>query len=391
MPDWTPPRRPDGEVAFNQISPLRILYELDGEPIIFTTSVGLRSLLCYKISNRENRSKYIASPTSELIIQKVVSGVFSLREAVVQPWQWLVEVNEDDFSVCRSWTIDGNTIPDGILPKQGVPLYYRHRKDTQPYLSIKYSGGQVAGGLIPLSVIKSAVDGVYASLVGMFSAAAQQAARGISEGKIRRALEIPTRQMVHASLMIAIEKPVINVESFERQFDPNLVDQSIETARDRFLSSAHIIAGTVSNISNIKKVAPDHIDALEIISKIVPAQNSFFDAIEIGGQQPGSINEPAIIRSRHSRLLRETYYEARGTPRSFDGEVFLINGGSHQFTMTAHTRNITCVATNETHNDAIDNLKKGDRVTVRGTYYTRQQRDLLYIQTMRKEGGLTRG
>jgi hypothetical protein len=391
MPDWIPSKRPDTRPAFREIVPAAVLYELDGEPIIFTTLFNAHMLLCYKISNLGEHAKYIVSPTNDIIIDQIRNGTIPIRNAIVQAWQWLVEASEDNFEILRSWTIDAQSMPDSILPREGIPLFYGHRDVTLPYLSIKYSGGDVAEGLIPFSVIKTAVDDVYASLVGIFSSAARQVVKGWTENKLRRVLEIPTRQMVHASLMIAIEKPIINPEfTVLELIDFDTVQQSIENARNRFLHSALVIAKSIDNNERtIRDVAPDHLEALGVISRIIPSQHGFFDSVEINGHRAGEINQPVVIESRHTKLIRETFAEASATIREFEGEVFLVNSGSHQFTMTVDERPITCVATNEAQKDEVDVLKTGDRVFVRGYFKARTQRDLVDIQVLRKSGALT--
>jgi hypothetical protein len=389
MPDWTPSKRPDQRRAFSEIEPLDVLYELDDEPIIFSAISNDHLVLCYKITNLGEYSKYIVSPTSETTIRDVRQGTMPIRNAVVQPWQWLIEASDENFEVRRSWTLDSLAMPESILPKEGVPLYYQHRQDHAPYLSIKFSGGNVEAGLIPFGVIKAAVDDVYVSLQNIFTSAVRRVARDWTESRLRRALEIPTRQMVHASLMIAIEKPVINFENRDARLDRDRMDESIEDARDTFLNSALAIANNINNATAIRSIATEHLDTLEIISRITPSQKSFFDAVEINGRRVDEVSQPAVIASRHRRLLLETYMEARSVIREFQGEVFLINGGSHQFTMMVNDRPITCVATTEPQRDEIDTLRKGENVFVRGYFTQRAQRDLVSIQVMRKSGGRT--
>jgi tRNA(Ile2) C34 agmatinyltransferase TiaS len=122
----------------------------------------------------------------------------------------------------------------------------------------------------------------------------------------------------------------------------------------------------------------------------MPGNNSFFNAIEINGQLPNDVmSKPAIIEGRYTQLLKDIYSLSNALLEGRIGEVFLINGHSHQFTMRSQDRDITCVATSDAQRDQIDLLSYGDQVFVRGRLRKRQQRDLIQIQALRVGRGLT--
>ena len=122
--DWTPAVVADGALAFARLRPNRILYELDGEPLLFVSSTRRDlSVLCYKTDDDDTFSQYIVSPTNEAIIDNLINGNISLRSAVVQPWLWVADLANSDYGVRATWTLNPNTIPDALLPKLGRSLY----------------------------------------------------------------------------------------------------------------------------------------------------------------------------------------------------------------------------------------------------------------------------
>jgi hypothetical protein len=358
--------------------------------------IGERLALCYKIEQQSDLSRYIISPTNEQILTEVFDGSLPLRDAVLQPWLWIVETKDDDnFNVVRSWAIESCTIPELLLPKIETSLFFKHRK-KEPYLSIKFCGGQIRDKLIPFSTIKLAVENVYGSLLTIFSSATRRVVTGVPESRIRRAITIPTHEFAHASLLIAIEKPEVDLAEISAgaKFDAGNIHMDeiithIDRANHQFISAASLIADRVENNRNIEDIASDHLQALEAIIRIMPGRHGFFDSIEINGQAKEPLLQPAVIRRRDTKLLRDAYALASGSRREITGEVFLINGHSHQFTMAAGDRNVTCVATTQAQRDQIDLLQKGDRVFVRGDLTERQQRDLLHIHVMRVNSGVT--
>ena len=375
---------------FQSIRPTEILYELDGEPILFSSVSRTRSVICYKIDSALRQSQYIVSPTSDRILQDVRNGRMSLRAAVVQAWTWIVEAGDENFNVTQFWNVSSDLIPDDLLPKEGIALPYLHMTES-PYLSIKFCGGAIKNGTLPLVVIKTAVEEVYTSLLRIFATAAHRAAFGVTETRMRRAITIPTHEFSHASLTIAIEKPEIDISEIGSELIINLdlANKNMENAHENFLRSAEVIADAVDHHQDIGNIASDHLETLEILTRIIPGNNSFFNAVEINGRRSDKIARPSVIEGKHGQMLRELYDLASGSLQQLKGEVFLINGHSHQFTMTVGDRDVTCVATTEAQQDQVDLLSKGDLVFVRGHLRKRQQRDLLKIQALRVGDGLT--
>ena len=103
----------------------------------------------------------------------------------------------------------------------------------------------------------------------------------------------------------------------------------------------------------------------------------------INGRLADKITRPLIIDAQRGQIIREIYEAARGSIQNLNGEVFLVNGDSDQFTMRTGYKKVTCVATTDTQRQAVRSLKNGDKVLVRGILTRRTHRDLLRIQLLR--------
>ena len=399
--DWMPQAAADTSVAFKVLRPARILYESDDEPLLFvTTTIRHFSIICYKTDDAEGVSQYIVSPTNNSVIDKLSRGNISLRSAIVQPWLWVAEVINRDHSVRATWSLTPDDLPDEVLPKVGRSLYNSESiildrtviREKDAYLSMKFRGGDIKNGTIPFGVIKRSLDDVYGSIWSIFAPGIQRATRNVHDKTLRKIVNIPTYEMAHASLLIEIEKPEIDLSVIKSNDLPeiNLEDalSNIDSAHREFLNATQVIRRTLQAGEISQSLADENFGAIEAVAPIVPRQNSFFEALEINGRHPDRTIHPLIINAAQGKAIREIYENARSGLRTVEGEVFLVNAHSYQFTLATGVKNITCVATTDEQRSRVTSLQNGDRATVRGYLTPRVQRDLMQIQTM-TVGGLT--
>jgi hypothetical protein len=396
--DWTPDFSPDQTPVLQNIRPSDILYEMD-EPILFV-SVSRRglSVLCYKTDSDDGLSQYLVCPTNHGIINKIRNGNISLRSAISQPWIWVANATDYDFGVKYTWTLSSENIPDEVLPKEGRGLHNAATviverttiRENDAYLSVKFHGGDIKNGTIPFGVIRNSLDEVYQSLWTIFANGVRRATTNVNDKTLRRIVNIPTYEMTHASLLIEIERPEIDLSTFRSSNVPNInIEQAIngiDEAHKSFLNSTQSIRNAMQRGALTQTVTDSNFDAIEAVAPIIPRQNSFFEAVEINGRHPERATRPLVISAQQGRALREIYEESRSALRTIQGEVFLINSRSSQFTMIAGVRNVTCVATSETQKERISELRSGDWVVVRGYLTPRAQRDLMQIQTLQVDG-----
>ena len=392
--DWIPPGSPDRLPLISRIPPTDILYELD-EPILFLASSDYFPVLCYKIDSDLSCSQYIVVPTNLATIGHLRAGHIPLHSAIVQPWAWIVEADDKSFDVARSWGLSSEVIPKSLLPSDGVGLYHRHGvihnktiSQNTSYLSVKFRGGEAKNGTLPFWVIKNAVYEVYNSFWRIFAPAVQHASKNVAEKTLRRVVNIPTHEMVHASLLIAIERPEIDLGGIRNRPDVDvpLAQSNIEKAQHEFLESTMAIASAVDRNHVTQGLASDHFNAIEALSEIIPSQNSFFDSVEINGLRAEKPTIPLVITVEYGRILKGIYHTVSSSPRDIAGEIFLVNSQSYRFTIRTGYREVTCIATNSEQRRVIPFLRNGMHVSVRGHLQKRTNRDLLEIQNITIDG-----
>lgn len=104
---------------FGEIEPLSILYEFDG-PRIFTFRDSLGELLlAYLCAEDDSASRYVVVPIDDFRVDELVQGRKSMREALDQPWTWLVDVPFGQLPHL-AWRMNTADLPSWVLPKQGL-------------------------------------------------------------------------------------------------------------------------------------------------------------------------------------------------------------------------------------------------------------------------------
>lgn len=119
---WTiPGREVSPEKTVGRLEPVDVLIDIDG-PRLFTavTPVG-DELLVYHAAESESELGWIAVPTDRAIVAKLRAGELALREALRQPWVWIV-TQSFAGAIVRVHRVAFEAIPTEVLPAEGVAL-----------------------------------------------------------------------------------------------------------------------------------------------------------------------------------------------------------------------------------------------------------------------------
>lgn len=121
-----------------EMVPKKVLYDFDG-PCIFTTQSLTGGMLLAYLSedfDREKKMRYLVSLTSEKVVEDLLTGAMSVREALVEegPLLWVVDV---DYQMRPQFTFLTlpSQLPEESLPGEGVLLYYELEAEKQKKLS----------------------------------------------------------------------------------------------------------------------------------------------------------------------------------------------------------------------------------------------------------------
>lgn len=118
-------RRPAGQnyphPIFGGLAPERVLADYDGAPCFYVSRTILGDmLLVYRWDEKPEYDRFLVVPTSPTIIDRVESGAMTMRDSLMQPWKWLVDV-ANDGTVVAAWRVE--RVPDATLPVEGIHLH----------------------------------------------------------------------------------------------------------------------------------------------------------------------------------------------------------------------------------------------------------------------------
>ncbi len=118
---WDVDGKPTDPGRFTPFEPSQVLYAFDG-PRIFThlDRDGELCLACW--SDEDERAvRFIVVPFSEPLVERLVGGDLSVRDALNQPRCWLLDVGHDG-TPRACWSVRFGAIPEDALPGPGTML-----------------------------------------------------------------------------------------------------------------------------------------------------------------------------------------------------------------------------------------------------------------------------
>lgn len=102
--------------------PVRVLYEFDGPKIFICEDAAENPYLAYQCGEGQQRMRFLVVPFNPGREEALTTGAMDLREALLQPKGWIVDLRYD-WTVDRAWNVETKNLPAEILPKAGVMLW----------------------------------------------------------------------------------------------------------------------------------------------------------------------------------------------------------------------------------------------------------------------------
>ncbi len=348
-------------VKFENWVPDRVLYDFDG-PRIFTVRHELGDFLAYACDEDDEITRYLLAPTSDGIIAALEKGSCTVREALAQPWLWVMDVGFDDVPR-QVWRSTLEAIPETRLPKPWAMLW----PHLEPLLAVRMVGPNLAKEQISASVIKRAVEGATYALKKlaelMLSSRQQPDQRSLT---VRHLYDLPTQHLAFNSFEIAFRAPDAAQLRLGEQ------DGVLEPEYDemgRRLAEALEWATLSTSDEESRTIDLDLLDALK---KLVPPQTGLVEQVEVRGRLLRHQPRPSYILTREAtrrvgqaRIQREP----QGTPLTATGLIEEFDKGRLTFILryTGAGRDINCAITDELYDEVMELFQQDDvRATIFG-------------------------
>lgn len=388
---------PDREPIATNLVPTEVLYYFD-EPLIFTAEARFGPVICSKIDQIDGLSEYLVVPTTKSIVEHLRKGSVSLRTAFSQPWCWLVQTDEE-FNLVRSSTRTLDTLPHAYLPNAELGLYPHHgtiperiseKKTRSAYLSVHFTGRDLATGTMSFGVFKGLLDEIYVALRKVFLPAFERLiSSGMSETRAARLLQIPIRQPKFASLTVEIDEPRIDTRRLKETVPVDLqhTRAEITKAGASFLNQMEAIDKIARQRPLPTNLASSYFSTLDALSQIAPTNEAPFELVEIIGISTKGTSQRVVIDTAVGDRIREAHRFAIRSERDFSGRIIDFNVKSGTLVLKqANGREVTCALSARDMEESKSAFVEGRRVTVRGILQRRVRRDYLIVKHLTFRG-----
>lgn len=369
--------------SYGRLVPDEILYDFDG-PAIFTTRIGLETILFYKADIHDEGDYYLASSVSDTDLIALREGRLSVRGALSQPRCWMMDVDFDLEVIRYEQKNLKDIIP--LLPRSGVPIYASFPKapdsiqQANSPLAFKFFGDDLHYGTIPFDTFKTVIDQVYGVVRRCLTPPV------LFSGRDSDVLDIPLQQPQFASLLVAIDSPAINTDILKRRkqtknLDPEmiLIESIKEGARfieqvERTVDFAH--SGRLTNM-----YAQDYFHIFHSLSEIIPVESGDISRLQISS---GLGNQHRFFELDRTVGEKIQYYHkaVRDTPTEISGRIVGTIRKSKTFILrTKAGRDVTCHLLPNIYEELLEagELMIGRALSVSGTYQRREFRDLMKV------------
>lgn len=379
--DWITGRR---DWDLGRVVPDEVLYYLNG-PAIFTCRIGLSTYLFFKSDEYDDGDYYLAAPISEREIAALKTGRLSVRGGLSQPNCWLIQTDFDLNVIRYEMKLEGEV--RSLLPKSGVPLIGSFTtaadsiNQTDSLFAFKFYGDELSEEGMPFSTFKGLIDSVYDVVRNALTPLS------LSAGRDRSFMDFPVRQPEFASLLIAIDEPLLDAARLRardrtRNLDPEAV---VQEAQDRGRDFADQVERTVDLAMAGRlpdQFASDNFTFLQQIVEILPSRDSDISKMQFSSNSGGAqvfVEVDAVVGDR----IRESFFIVEHRTIYLSGTVTAIIGKSKTFRLqTDFNREVTCQLGWNQFDELVaqDRLRYGVRLGVNGQYIKRDLRDWMKVE-----------
>jgi hypothetical protein len=297
---------PESDVgAFSYAEPDEVLYDFDG-PRIFTADSSFGSLLYFLAEEDNEVARFVVAPTNVQIVERLKNGVSSVRDALNQPWVWILDIAIDGTPQ-KCWRCTLADIPADALPKPGVMLW----PHLEPIFALRAIGEGLSEGNVPASVIRQVIDGATTALKKIASCVFEKGRpQGRKANFIRQFYDLPAQGFAYNSFEVAFRLPDpkqlklpdgSSAEDLSEEFEEmgNQLQRAIQWALDATPDSA--------DANGID------LELLEALEKLVPRQTGIVESIEVRGRIFKNAQKRFPLTRDSSKCVSNALRKARST------------------------------------------------------------------------------
>lgn len=312
---WNTEGREMSPAFLGDLTPERVLFEYEGPRSFLARDPHGDLLFCHQCGESDIAWRYAVVPFDERMVESLEQGVVDLRTALDQPRLWLADVGASGkVLACRR--VRFAEIPETCRPHTGVVLY----PETEPLLSVRYTGEKLDLGQASLGTLKETLDGVRKALKSLAEfATGNVAQRGKPKARTRRYYDLPAR-LLAGSVRVVVRS---DMDPQKRLFE----DEVWKTMGDLLATGlAEALEGDDVQTPDSEPAETRRRIALSAVAQLATAVAATGDVVEIEGQLLPSSRSRGPWRIDHAartRLRRRLKHDFGEAAELFDREGYI--------------------------------------------------------------------
>ena len=349
--------------AFGIPQPIEILYNFDG-PRIFTAASSLGVLLYFLAQEDKHAMRFIVVPTSAQVIQQLKSGVSSVRDALNQPWLWVVDTSAD-MTPKKSWRCTLADIPPDVLPKPGVMIW----PHLEPIFALRAVGEGLSQGNVPASVIRQVIDGATTALKKISSRVLESnKTLGRKTNYARQFYDLSAQGFAYNSFEISFKLPNAELLTGADAIRDEELCQEFQEIGNQLQTSIQWALQTETGSTEPTDI---DLELLEALEKLVPRQSGIVESIEIRGRIFGNAQQRYSLTRTSTKRVSNALRTVRATKERIcrvSGLIPEMDKDNFTFTLrdTSDGRDHCCTFPPDLIDEVLLAFNSDRRVTVSG-------------------------
>ncbi len=282
-----------------------ILYEFDG-PRIFTATSSFGMLLYFLAEEGDEVSRFIVVPTNAQVVERLKCGISSVRDALNQPWIWVVDTAFDGIPQ-KSWRCTLADVPADVLPKPGVMLW----SHLEPIFALRAIGEGLSEGNVPASVIRQVIDGATTALKKIASRVFEKGRpQGRKANSIRQFYDLPAQGFAYNSFEVAFKLPDFKQLKLPDDGAADDLNEAFKEIGNQLQQAIEWALKTTSDSVNTSEI---DLELLEALEKLVPRQTGIVESVELRGRIFKNAHKRYPLTRESSKRVSNALRKARST------------------------------------------------------------------------------
>lgn len=349
------------------LEPDAVLVEYDGPRLFTTKDADGRLLLAYVCDEDESERSLLVVPTSQAIVDQLVSGARTVRDALTQPWVWLV-VTDHAGTVVEARSISVADVPEQNLPREGAALAER-----EPALRIRLTGKDLRKDRVTATTARTALEAVInAFKVAIDHVSGEAGDGGRPRDDIRRVYDLPIQEFGFASFAVSFRLP-----------EPGARQETMPTVAGvtplGIAEAAAVVRDALAWGGKENAAPPDTartVLLLRVLDSLTPPHSGVIEEVEVSGSLVSQACAFPVRLTREDgtrvrRLLRHLT-ETSEDLVSVTGVIEEFDRGKLTFTLRhveeagLRVNDLKCSIDEQLYDDVMEYFPTDRRVTVAG-------------------------